>query len=173
MECDIDEIESRFDDLFEAQRLVSAYRNKRGALDCEMKRFVSDVKETLQTFRSAISSLDEGKVQECRKKYQEALDGEDYDEKFATYWREMLTKKVSHKFSFRRLQNLFSLRLKNLIMKSVVILKNCGATLEATETRNRGTHRQFLENICSEDSLRSRIFATFLACLPLRGFSNI
>ena len=32
----------------------------------------------------------------------------------------------------------------------------------------RGTQRQFLENICSEDDLRSRIFGTFLL-----GFSNI
>ena len=42
---------------------------------------------------------------------------------------------------------------------------------------NRGTQRQFSENICSEDDLRSRIFETFvvkfLACLPLLGFSNI
>ena len=41
----------------------------------------------------------------------------------------------------------------------------------------RGTQRQFLKNICSEDDLRSRIFGTFvvkfLACLPLLGFSNI
>ena len=42
----------------------------------------------------------------------------------------------------------------------------------------RGTQRQFLENICSEGDLRSRIFGTFLfvvkflACLPLEGFSN-
>ena len=40
-----------------------------------------------------------------------------------------------------------------------------------------GTQRQFLENICSEDDLRSRIFGTFvvkfLACLPLLRFSNI
>ena len=43
--------------------------------------------------------------------------------------------------------------------------------------RIRGTQRQFSENICSEDNLRSRIFGTFvvkfLACLPLLGFSNI
>ena len=43
--------------------------------------------------------------------------------------------------------------------------------------RNRGTQRQFSENICSEDDSRSRIFGTFvvkfLACLPLLGFSNI
>ena len=35
---------------------------------------------------------------------------------------------------------------------------------------------QFLENICSEDDLRSRIFGTFvvkfLACLDLLRFSN-
>ena len=41
----------------------------------------------------------------------------------------------------------------------------------------RGTQRQFLKNICSEDDLRSRIFGTFvvkfLARLPLLGFSNI
>ena len=39
------------------------------------------------------------------------------------------------------------------------------------------TQRQFSENICSEDNLRSRIFGTFfvkfLACLPPLGFSNI
>ena len=41
----------------------------------------------------------------------------------------------------------------------------------------RGTQRQFLQNICSEGDLKSRIFGTFvvkcLACLPLLGFSNI
>ena len=44
-------------------------------------------------------------------------------------------------------------------------------------TSIRGTQRQFSENICSEDDLRSRIFGTFVvnffACLPLLGFSNI
>ena len=38
-----------------------------------------------------------------------------------------------------------------------------------------GTQRQFLETICSEDDLRSRIFGTLvvkiLACLPLLEFS--
>ena len=41
----------------------------------------------------------------------------------------------------------------------------------------RGTQRQFLENICLENNLRSRILGTFvvkfLACLPLLGFSNV
>ena len=39
-----------------------------------------------------------------------------------------------------------------------------------------GTQRQFSENICSENDLRSRMFGTFvvkfLACLPLLGFKN-
>ena len=42
---------------------------------------------------------------------------------------------------------------------------------------NRATQRQFSENICSEDDLRSRFFETFvvkfLSCRPLLGFSNI
>ena len=42
---------------------------------------------------------------------------------------------------------------------------------------DRDTQRQFSENICSEDDLRSRIFGKFfgkiLACLPLLGFSNV
>ena len=41
----------------------------------------------------------------------------------------------------------------------------------------RGTQRQFSENICSEDDLRSTIsgtfFVKFLACLTLLGFLNI
>ena len=41
----------------------------------------------------------------------------------------------------------------------------------------RGGQRQFSENICSKDDLRSGILETFavklLVCLPLLGFSNI
>ena len=41
----------------------------------------------------------------------------------------------------------------------------------------RGAQRQFSENICPVDNLRSRIFGTFVlkfhACLRLLGFSNI
>ena len=41
----------------------------------------------------------------------------------------------------------------------------------------RGTQSQFLENSCSEDDMRSRIFRTFfvkfVACLPLLGRLNI
>ena len=46
-------------------------------------------------------------------------------------------------------------------------------SLHADYLQFRGTQRQFSENICSEDDLRSRIFAVkFLVCLPLLGFSN-
>ena len=47
----------------------------------------------------------------------------------------------------------------------------------ARKLQHRGTQRQFLGNICSEDDLRSRIFGTFvvkfIACLSPQGFSNI
>ena len=43
-------------------------------------------------------------------------------------------------------------------------------------TRYRGTQRQFSENICLEDDLRSGIFGTFvvkfIAGRPLLGFSE-
>ena len=62
------------------------------------------------------------------------------------------------------------------------VLNKCISTyikrkfLEEGQGLNRGTQRQFFENIRSEDDLRSRIFGTFvvkfLAYLPLLGFSN-
>ena len=49
--------------------------------------------------------------------------------------------------------------------------------LTRMDTLIRGTQRQFLEYICSEDDLRSRIFGTFVvkfrACLLLLRFSHI
>ena len=94
MEYEIDEIERRLDDLYEAERLVSEYKDKGGELDIDMKQFKSAVTKTLRTFRSAIASLDKEKVEECLNAYQEALDKSDYEDKFATYWREMLKGKV-------------------------------------------------------------------------------
>ena len=62
--------------------------------------------------------------------------------------------------------NFSTQRPLNFIWKATILKKKC-----------RGTQRQFSENICSEDDLRSRIFGTFVenfvACLPLLGFSNI
>ena len=99
-EHEIDDIESRLDDLYEAERLVSEYRNKGGELDEDMKKFKSHVTKTVRTFRNAIASLDKEKVEECLKAYQEAFDENDYEEKFATHWREMLKKKVCIYLSF-------------------------------------------------------------------------
>jgi len=52
-----------------------------------------------------------------------------------------------------------------------------GSGYDSHDRPIRDTQRQFPENICSEDDLRSRIFGTvvvkFLACLPLLGFSSI
>ena len=49
--------------------------------------------------------------------------------------------------------------------------------LEMVHLNSRGTQRQFSQNSCLEDDLRSSILGTFaakfLACLPLLGFSNI
>ena len=58
---------------------------------------------------------------------------------------------------------------------NVILIK--GPELVEAGSKDRGTQRQFSENICSEDDMRSRIFGTFvvkfLACLALLGFSNI
>lgn len=101
-ECDIDEIECRFDDLNEAQRLVSVYITNGGVLDGEMKEFRSKVSKILRTFRSAISSLEQEKVRQCLEVYEKALSKEDYEGKFAAHWRELLKKKVRHKLSLSK-----------------------------------------------------------------------
>ena len=69
-------------------------------------------------------------------------------------------------------------KVKTLIPKITQLPINCLIN-ELMNSSNylRSTQRQFSENICSEDELRSRIFGTFvvnfLACLPLLGFANI
>ena len=54
-------------------------------------------------------------------------------------------------------------REKNLILEEITLSTCISVTL-------RGTQHQFSENICSDDGLRSKIFGTFVACLPLQGF---
>ena len=59
----------------------------------------------------------------------------------------------------------------------LIIHPGLASDKEYREHQNiKDTQRQFSENTCSEDDLRSRIFGTFvvkfLACLPLLGFSN-
>ena len=66
---------------------------------------------------------------------------------------------------------------KWLFPSAIIDSHKCLLVMLATTIDFRGTQRQFSENICSEDYLKSRIFGTFvvkfLACLPLLGFSNI
>ena len=64
--------------------------------------------------------------------------------------------------------------------KEMIILKikySLVVLCEMVHLNYRGTQRQFSENSCLKDDLRSRILGTFagkfLACLPLLGFSNI
>ena len=53
---------------------------------------------------------------------------------------------------------------------------NVRVNFSAESNTTGAPNDDFLENICSEDDLRSRIFGTFvvkfLACLTLLGFSN-
>ena len=101
-ECDINAMESRFDDLNEAQRLMLVYKKNGGLLDVEMKEFWSNVNKILRIFRFAIKSLEQEEVTECLKVYDEALNRVDYEGKFAAHWNELLKKKVCHKFSLSK-----------------------------------------------------------------------
>ena len=106
MRYDIDQIESCFDDLYDAQRLVSEYKGEGGVLDSDMKQFSSVITKTLRLFRSAISSLDKENVEKCLEMYEKGggyYEG-DYEEKFATCWKEMLAKKVCMRFLYARRQ---------------------------------------------------------------------
>ena len=76
------------------------------------------------------------------------------------------------------LSSVFISRLKYIVcLSGVIVHESKDFNRFDCVSESRGTQRQFLENICSEDDLRSRIFGTFvvkfLACLPLLGFSNI
>ena len=66
--------------------------------------------------------------------------------------------------------------LQNRVENFCYIWASLTKFLMNMKTTFRGTQRQFLENICSEDDLRYRIFGTFvvkfLACPPLLGFPN-
>jgi len=94
-ECEIDEIESRYDDLCQASHLVQKYRDTEpDKMDDEMRKFNSDITKTLREFRSAISSLDADKVRRCLQVYVNALDGNDEDDKFVRHFRGLLKKKV-------------------------------------------------------------------------------
>ena len=101
-ECDINAMESHFDDLNEAKRLVSVYKTNGGLLDGAMKEFCSSLNKILRTFRFAIKSLKEEEVTACLTMYDKALNIDDHEGKFAAHWNELLKKKVCHKFSLSK-----------------------------------------------------------------------
>ena len=95
LDCDIEEIESRYDDLCQAKALVTKYsETENGELDKEMKEFQSEINKAIRTFRSAISALDDEKVKKSLEVYEKGLDGNDVEGKFVQHWRSMLKKKV-------------------------------------------------------------------------------
>ena len=70
-------------------------------------------------------------------------------------------------------------QFKNVQTNPLIRLKFLNGFPQLARTLGRGTQRQFSENNCSEDDLRSRIFGTFvvkfLTCLPLLAgiFENL
>ena len=68
---------------------------------------------------------------------------------------------------FSHLNKLGRSKATGLGIISAKIIRECADLISVS----RGTQRQFSENVCWEDDLRSRIFGTFvvkfLACLPL------
>ena len=68
-------------------------------------------------------------------------------------------------------------RLKTHPLSYSVVLRTVMYFKVLERLTDRDNQRQFSENICLEDDLRSRIFGTFvvkfLACLHLLRFSNI
>ena len=96
--------------------------------------------------------------------------------------------KCGKDFSVRALQNLILPNASSFVLVFNVNPRKFEVLINLVKSRNfkepfkskqspMGTQRQFSENICSEDDLRSRILRTFvvkfLACLPLLGFSKI
>ena len=100
-DAEIEEIESRYDDLCHTKALLAEYRKTVDDDDDEfekqMKKLSNDITKALRTFHSAISTLDEEKVEKCLEVYEKALDGNDDEEKFARHWKKMLKKKVGNK----------------------------------------------------------------------------
>lgn len=94
----IEDLESRFDDLRNAQALAKAYlQNEEGNHD-DVEKFVSEINKLYRKFRAAISTLNQSegpkKMEACMEAYEDALDGRDIDGKFVQQWKKILSKKV-------------------------------------------------------------------------------
>lgn len=95
----LEELESRFDDLRNAQTLANAYLHNVEETDEDVEKFITNTNKVYRVFRSAISSLNKHEGQEwmdaCMQAYEEAFDGLDIEGKFVRQWKKILSSKVS------------------------------------------------------------------------------
>ena len=94
----VEELESRFDDLRNAKALSKAYLQDGEGDDVE--QFNSDTNQLYLEFIAAIQTMNKSegpeKIKGCVQAYKEALDGRDIEGKFVRHWKKILSKKVSN-----------------------------------------------------------------------------
>ena len=94
---DIEDLESRFDDLQNTQALVEVYLEDKE--DEGVEEFCSEVMELQQKFKEAIKAINSvngpKKIKECREAYKKVRGGRDIKGKFNREWKKILKKKVS------------------------------------------------------------------------------
>ena len=101
--CDIEDLENRFDDLWNTKALVEEYLEDEdedeGEEDEDVEEFCSKVNKLQNKFKEAIKTMESvdgpGKIKECMEAYTEALRGRDIKGKFTREWKKILKKKVS------------------------------------------------------------------------------
>ena len=94
---DIEDLESRFDDLQNTQALVEVYLEDKE--DEGVEEFCSEVMELQQKFKEAIKAINSvngpKKIKECREAYKKLRGGRDIKGKFNREWKKILKTKVS------------------------------------------------------------------------------
>ena len=94
---EIEDLESRFDDLRNTQALAEAYLEVKE--DDDVEEFCSKVNKLHYKFKDAIKRMNSvdgpDKIKECTEAYMEALGGRDINGKFTREWKKILKKKVS------------------------------------------------------------------------------
>ncbi|KAL9985830.1 hypothetical protein ACROYT_G008278 [Oculina patagonica] len=94
----LEELESRFDDLRSAQTLANAYLQSVEETDDDVKKFISKTNKIYRVFRSTISTLNtkegEERMDACMEAYEDAFDGHDILGKFVLQWKKILSSKA-------------------------------------------------------------------------------
>ena len=103
LECDIDNLESCFDDLRTTKGLAEAYLQSKNGTDDDVQDFLGQINQIYQEFIEAISTMNkrEGpdKVKACLKTYQDSLNGRNVPGKFGYKWKQILSGKVGNVFN--------------------------------------------------------------------------